>query len=247
MSIITSGHLKEDQITSQVRGASQFRITESNIIKILMRGEYRYFSDQSGFASNIFSLETEWKKPSNFLLGEILFYLARNRYRIGQVGIEGYFSVRHVSDELQLFGFDPEDVVHGCNILLTRYLVNADHMNNIAVDQDDSIKISASGYIHLRVLAEQIEYLYNILPTTRIDDEETVDIIVDIVKRENTMLDVSLSAKVHAVRKFFNYLQRQAISLAKQSGRTYAATNTSSGSSYLLRQIVNAIRPDLNT
>src|SRR5208283_2835492 len=41
VSIITSGHLKEDQITSQVRGASSFRITQGNIIEILMRGEYR--------------------------------------------------------------------------------------------------------------------------------------------------------------------------------------------------------------
>jgi hypothetical protein len=102
ISIITSGHLREDQITSQVRGASELRITEHNIIKILMRGEYRFFRDQSGFVSNIFTLDAEWRKPSNFLLGEILFYLASNRHRIGQLGIEGYFSVPHISYELQL-------------------------------------------------------------------------------------------------------------------------------------------------
>ena len=242
ISIITSGHLKEDQITSQVRGASGFRITEHNIIKILMRGEYRFFSNQSGFITNIFALETEWKKPSNFLLGEILFYLARNRHTIGELGIEGYFSVRHVAYELQLSGFDPDDVLHACNILLPRYLINADHMNSLSVTMTDCVKISASGYIHLRVLAERIEYLYNILPTTRIDDVETVDTIVDAVKRENTMLDISMNAKIHAVRKFFNYLQTQALNLAKQSGRTYSASNTSSGSAYLLRQIVSALK-----
>jgi hypothetical protein len=85
-------------------------------------------------------------------------------------------------------------------------------------------------------------YLYNILPTTRIDDEETVVIIVEVVKRENTMLDVSTNTKIFAVRKFFNYLQKQALGLAKQSGRTYSATDTSSGSAYLLRQIVTALR-----
>ena len=46
--IITSGHLREDQITSQVAGNAEVRITEHNILKILMRGEYRFFSDNSG-------------------------------------------------------------------------------------------------------------------------------------------------------------------------------------------------------
>jgi hypothetical protein len=141
-----------------------------------------------------------------------------------------------------LLGFDPDDVLQGCNTLLIHYLINADHMNNLLVTADDCVKISASGYIHLRVLAERIEYLYNILPTTRIDDQETVDIIVDVVKRENTMLDVTMTTKIYVVRKFFNYLQKQALSLAKQSGRNYSATDTVSGSAYLLRQIVSALK-----
>ena len=67
--IITSGHLGEDQITSQVRDGATVRISERNILKILMRAEYRFFSDHSGVVSNIFALENDWKKPSNFLLG----------------------------------------------------------------------------------------------------------------------------------------------------------------------------------
>jgi hypothetical protein len=63
-------------------------------------------------------------------------------------------------------------------------------MNNLSVTYSDSVKISASGYIHLRVLAERIEYLHSILPTTRIDDVETVDIVVDVVKRENALSDI---------------------------------------------------------
>ena len=56
--------------------------------------------------------------------------------------------------------------------------------------------------------------------------------IVDVVKRENTMLDVTTNTKIYVVRKFFNHLQKQALGLAKQSGRTYSAADTSSGSAY---------------
>lgn len=240
--IITSGHLGEDQITSHVRGGGNIRITEDNILKILMRGEYRFFSDQSGFVSNIFALENDWKRPNNFLLGEILFYLAKNRREIGQMGIEGYFSVQHICYELQRLGFDPDDTLEASKILLKKYLVNADHMNNVLLKIDDCIKITASGYIHLRILAERVEYLFAILPTTRIADEELVDVIVDVVKRENSIGDVSMGAKVFAVRRFHGYLSKQAAALAKQSGREYDRDDRNSGTAYLLKQVQNAVK-----
>jgi hypothetical protein len=167
VSIITSGHLGEDQITSQVLGDSQIRITEQNILKILMRAEYRFFSDNAGFVTNIFHFESDWKKPNNFILSEILFYLAQNRKQKGQIGVEGYFAVHHLANELQRIGIDVEDTLAGTNYLLRRYLINADHMNNVLVQLDDCVKIAASGYIHLRILAERVEYLFGVIPTTK--------------------------------------------------------------------------------
>ena len=73
VSLITSGHLREDQITSQVRGAGSILITEHNILKILMRTEYRFFSEQSGFVVNIFNFQNEWNKPNNFILSRYDF------------------------------------------------------------------------------------------------------------------------------------------------------------------------------
>jgi hypothetical protein len=239
--IITSGHLREDQITSQVRGAADVRITENNILKILMRGEYRFFSDYSGIVSNIFALENEWKKPNNFLLGEILFYRAHKRRDVGQIGIEGYFSVEHICHELQRLGFDSDDTFEACKVLLAKYLVNADHMNNVSLELSDCIIITAAGYIHLRVLAERIEYLFGILPTTRIADAKVVDVVVDVVNRENSFGEVTTGTKIFAVRKFYDYLSKQAVTLAEQSGRAYDSDHRNSGTAYLLRQVHTAI------
>jgi hypothetical protein len=94
--IITSGHLSETAITSTVLGGRGVPITEQNILRTLMRTEYRFFSDHSGFISNIFNFDPDWQKPDNFLLIEALHYLARNRKRRGQIGLEGYFTCRHV-------------------------------------------------------------------------------------------------------------------------------------------------------
>src|SRR5439155_8521787 len=52
VSIITSGHLSENAITSIVKGSGGFPISEHAVLKILMRTEYRFFSDHSGYINN---------------------------------------------------------------------------------------------------------------------------------------------------------------------------------------------------
>jgi len=241
VSIITSGHLREDQITSQVRGAGEVTITEHNILKILMRTEYRFFSDQSGVVSNIFNVLSDWKKPSNFMISDLLFFLARARKEVGQIGIEGYFSVRNVSDLLQLDGYDPDDLHSALNYLLQRGLVIADHMNNVRVDWDDCVKISASGYIHLRTLADRVEYLYGVLPSTPILDEGTANFLADFVKRESRFGEVSILAKLQAVEGFYGYLLAQAKQNASAAGLKFDVWDQSSGTAYVLKRIAGGL------
>ena len=48
VSILYSGHLAEEQITSTAKGGS-IEIPEYRVLKSLMRTEYRFFNDKSGF------------------------------------------------------------------------------------------------------------------------------------------------------------------------------------------------------
>lgn len=240
VSIITSGHLREDQITSQVQGSGEIRITEHNILKILMRSEYRFFSETSGFITNIFAFQNDWKKPNNFIIPEILFYLANNRKKIGQIGIEGFFTLRHLRDEMQRIGIDPDDTSMAVNYLLHKMLIDADHMNNISVEIDDSVKISAAGYIHLRALTERIEYVYGVIPTTPITVEETASVLADVLERENRLGELSAASKVNAVETLYKYLRYQAGIIAKQTGREFDE-NEVSGTAYVLKEMKNGI------
>jgi hypothetical protein len=54
VSILNSGHLQEEAITSTARGAGGIAIPEYRILKILMRTEYRFFNNNSGFVANAF-------------------------------------------------------------------------------------------------------------------------------------------------------------------------------------------------
>ena len=241
VSIITSGHLGEDQITSQVRGGAAIRITEQNLLKILMRTDYRLFSDNSGSISNIFSFENEWNRPSNFLLIEILFFLASSRKRAGQIGIEGYFTVEHICELMQKMGYDPEDTAKAVKLALNRYLIDADHMGNVSVGLTDSVKIGASGFIHLRTLVERLEYLYGVLATTCVTDGDVLATIADVTQRELRLGELSPRSKLQVVQTFRDYLLKQATAQAKAAGTNFEIDDRYSGAAYVLRAMERAI------
>jgi hypothetical protein len=236
VSIITSGHLTTTAITSTILGGRTIAISEQNVLRILMRGEYRFFSDDSGFLSNIFSFDPEWQKPDNFIMIEILYFLARNRKRKGEAGLEGYFTCRRIADELQRMGYVPEDVRSALNIALQRQLITADHMNFTSVDFDDSVHILASGFMHVRVLAARIEYLYGVIPTTPISDRDVAVQLAEFVKNENARGKAYSHQRLRAVEIFHDYLVRQ-----RKAAETPFSANEDTGASYVLRQIAGAI------
>jgi hypothetical protein len=145
VSIITSGHISPTSITSTILGGGEFPETERDILKVLMRTEYRFFSEQSGFCFNILTSDPEWQLPDNFLVCEVLYFLAANRKKKGQIGLEGYFSCRHIAGDLQRLGYPTEDTLSALNLLLRKELISADHMNFTRVGSDDSVRILPSG------------------------------------------------------------------------------------------------------
>jgi hypothetical protein len=209
VSIITSGYLSPAAIASTAIGGGSLSISEREIIKITMRTEYAFFSDHSGFASNIFAYDPDWQKPDNFLFVELLFYLSRNRKKVGQIGLEGYFTCRSIAGDMQKFGYVREDTLAALNVLLRKQLIAADHMNFAKVEFDDSVRILASGFIHLRVLARRIEYLYGILPTTPLTNRAIADRLADVIRNESVRGGISSYQTVEPVELFLRYLDEE--------------------------------------
>jgi hypothetical protein len=237
VSIITSGHLSETAITSTVLGYQSVPISERHILKILMRTEYRFFSDHSGFLFNVFNSDAEWQKPDNFLLIEILYFLARSRKQKGEIGLEGYFTCRHVTVELQRLGYVPEDVLVGLNLLLKKELIGADHMNFDLVGLDDSVRVLASGFMHVRVLVGRIEYLYGVIATTPIFDREVAKQLAEFVKQEGQRGRTGSFQRVAAVEIFYQYLLRQ-----NKANVTPFSDSMETGAAYVLSHISDAIQ-----
>lgn len=239
VSIVISGHLSTSAITSTARGAGQIPISEYRILRILMRTDYRFFSDTSGYVTNIFGYNNEWLRPDNFLLVEVLYFLIKNRKRTGELGLEGYFSIERVADEIQKLGYDREDVFGAVAYLVERRLVGADHFNVTDLEWSECVKIQAAGFIHMRILCSRVEYLYGVIPVTPISDQKTARLLADLVNRENERGSASMSDALRAVEALLEFLKNEAKRL-RENNPFFDPGH--SGAMYVLDQMEQGIR-----
>ena len=237
--ILRSGHLSEEHITRRVTGRGEFELGEDLILKAVMRGDYRFHSETSGFVANVLYCSSAWVRPTNFLVPDILFWLYKNRKIPGQLGLEGYFSVRFVARELELAGYVADDVSAAVDYCLRENLLEADHFGRRLTSKEDNIKVTYSGFIHLRFLVDRIEYLYGILPATPVFIPREGKAIAEILERELRDGDVTIQMKAQAVEALFRHLKE----LYTSGVASFPAFGRAgSGASYVLDSVERAFR-----
>jgi hypothetical protein len=207
----------------------------------LMRGNRRFFSKDSGFVQNIFTYDDQCEKPDNFLLIEILFFLLMNRKVVGPINVEGYFTCTQVADALQKFGYVPDDVFLTLKHLVRTELIVTDRMNTAEVDWQDSVRILAAGWVHLRLLSGRFEYIFGSIPTTPIHDPKAAVQLGDLVKIEAERGELDFHQKVRAVEIFYRYLSNERL-----AATTPFKGAPESGADYVLGHIRGAIAQTKN-
>jgi hypothetical protein len=239
--IITSGYLSTTVIASNTIGSGDVSLKEHTILRILMRTNRRFFSKDSGFVQNIFDYDDQCQKPDNFLLIEILFFLFKNRKIVGPINVEGYFTCTQIADALQKLGYVPDDVFLTLKHLARTELIVTDRMNTLEVDWEDSIRILAAGWVHLRILTERFEYIFGSIPTTPIHDPKTAVQLGDLVKIEAERGELDFHQKVRAVEIFYRYLWNE-----RAAATTPFNDGPDSGADYVLSHIRDTIEHTKN-
>lgn len=239
LTILTSGHMREEHLTQMAMKPQHFRLSEYTLIKILMRGDSRFFSDSSGMIANIFHCDGQWKRPSNLLCGEILYWLIGRRKAPGDNGHMGYFSVSTICATMEKMGFVPSDVVAACKYLMGKALIEADTLSLVELASEDCVKVTASGFIHMRILSERVEYLSSVLPTTAVNDGAFSDRIFDAMGVENRTGSLSLSRRLTLTKQLAAYLANQRDLMRQHDGYR---SQTKTGGDYLIGHIESAVK-----
>jgi hypothetical protein len=238
MAIINSGHMSEDLITTVATGNQIRRFPESLVLRILMRQDYRFFSDASGFAANIFYCNRNWVRPNNLLIAELLFYLIGERKVNGDNGQMGFVSINRLQDRLERFGYVRSDILDAAQHLLAKELIEADSATTTVLSESASVKASASGWAHLRILASRSEYLVSLLPTTAINDGVLEARVFDLMQTENRFGKIAASQANSVLEDFHKYLRKQLLGLKYHPGYAQSESN---GAEYVIRKVAEAV------
>ena len=238
MTIITSGHLPEVMLISVAQGRGFGQFPQYLILRALMRRDYRFFSDETDFVSNLLYTENSWKRPTNLLLPEILFMLIGERKSRGDNGQMGFVAVPRIQQQMEELGFVREDTWQALMYALQKGLIEADTGSNNVLRERDCVKSTASGWAHMRILSARLEYLWAILPTAPVSDEVFANTIYDLMQIESRHGSLYAAQKGRAVQMLRNYLDAQSQQQSKFPG---FAERARSGTKYLLGKIDEAL------
>jgi len=195
-------------------------------------GEYNIGPD----FQNIFAYDATSEKPDNFILIEILFFLFNNRKVIRLINLEGYFTCQQVTDALQKLGYVPDDVFLAIGHLVRTELVITDGLNTRDVQWEDSVRILAAGWVHLRILTERFEYIYGCIPTTPIHAQRVAAELADLVGIESQRGQLDFHQQLRAVDTFYRYLWAE-----RHKAPTPFNEGPQSGADYVLKHILGAL------
>jgi hypothetical protein len=160
--ILSSPHIPTSQITTTVLDIGGERIAEDNILRALMRGRYRLFNNRSVYIRNILSTNPDWTRPSNFLYADLLEFLIRNRKQKIDFSVEGYASGETIVNRMTQLGYEEDDALSALNQLSEWGLVESESLLSKTLTSVDAVQVHASGFIHMRYLLMQPEYIVGI-------------------------------------------------------------------------------------
>jgi len=238
MSIITSGHIPASTMGSFALGGEIEKIPERIILRTLMRGDSKFTGDSSGFTANIFQTHQSWETPSNLTIPNILFYLIAKRKLTGDNGQMGYIAISRLTRLMSSCGFAEKATTEACNYILSYGLADADQYNDTGVNPVTCMKISSSGFAHMRLLSSRSEYLLGVLPITPVNDKDFANSIYDAMRIEMQYGEVTFMRRKKLLLDFQENILKQ---VEHHSQFPMFDKDGMSGSKYIHSQITRAI------
>jgi hypothetical protein len=208
--IISSGHFNADKVISAGLSGKKDIIRPEDLLKILMRADYKWYNQNSGTIHNLFVTESHQSAVSIFCLTELLAFFAQNGGTgAGVDNIPGYWRHEEAVADLSAMGFSFEEISFSMKYCIQRKMLSFDGEDNDSLSDQDLIKIAPSGFIHLNVVIFQCEYIAAIAPHCNVSDSVLAETIFHIYSHGTNRHDLRFFEKFDIASKFVDYLVRQ--------------------------------------
>ena len=172
-----------------------------------MRADYRIYSEEAGFIKNVFEPPKNGFTGNIFLAVEILGFF-RSTARPNSVRIGGFRSFEELLSDMAGMGFGEDEVREQVHTLVKYKMLAYDGEDTELPADGDLIKITPSGFIHLRSLPHFIEYISSIALYLPFEDAAVAKRVAAIWERAYHYGDVAFSFKHEIASMVADYLVR---------------------------------------
>lgn len=204
--MLSSGHFNADQVIKiGVGGAAD--IKQDMLLKILMRADYKLYSEKASFVRNIFGPPKNFMSSDLFLTVEILGFFAQ-AVQSGADNVRGYWRQEELLADMAAMGFDDDEVRERVRELIEYKMLAYDGEDSEVPSDADLMKITPSGFIHLRILPHLVEYLASAALHSLLLDHSVARRIGEIWNRTSRYRDLSFSYKHQVASLLADYLVR---------------------------------------
>jgi hypothetical protein len=208
-----SGHIGEDEIYKIRFFDGQYVLPLSIVARVLLRMQRRFYDGDKGYLKNLVQCDPADSLPDHFVRLTLLHWFQKRLSIKGPAGVNGFHRVSDMLSDLSALGHDGNRVRKELDYLLRAGCIVAEHLRVDQVSDEDLIKITASGVVHLQLMANP-DYLAACAEDTAISDEE---LCKKIAEKLSKGIDFHFSPTTTAITAigFVEYLRARASELLR--------------------------------
>lgn len=203
-----SGHIGEDEILKIRLFKGQHVLPLSVVARVLLRMQRRFYDGNRSYLKNILQCDPSDPLPDHFVRLAILRWLERRLKKNGPAGVEGFHRASDLISELAIIGHDASRVRLDLSYLAREGCVIPEHLRLEKIEDDDLLKISAAGVVHLQLLTNP-EYLAACSEDTFISDNELTKRIAGRISESFDLQFAPLTTALNST-EFVTYLKSAA-------------------------------------
>ena len=178
------------------------------VARVLLRMHRRFYDGNKGYLKNLVQCRPDDALPDHFGRLSILHWLNQRLTVRGPAGVNGFHQVRSLVEALSRLGHDAVTIRDELHYLTREQCVVSEHLR-AELQDDDLVKITASGVVHLQLMANP-EYLAACAEDTYLGDEATAARIAGRCTGKDVAGHFSRTTTAKNAGDLLDYLRRQA-------------------------------------
>ena len=201
-----SGHIGAAEYLKIKNQKGDYALPYNTVARVLLRRKRRFYNGDDSFVKNLFQCHPQDSKPDPFVRANILSWL-RSMYRIsGPTGVKGFHACRTLYTNLVPLGHDALRIKSELGYLIQHGCVLTEHLGLEIKSDDDLIRLSPSGFVHLDLLADH-SYLAACVEETWVEDDSLAKDIARRIAEFGPKVHFSTVTTAENAARFATYLE----------------------------------------